>query len=500
LNNPEYDNTVRDLMGTMSKATATYTFPSDGVDELFDTSAQALAYSQALFTQVYASAQGLVAEFLARPAADPVRTRLLTCTPTMATLSSCLTTVLTSFMAKAYRRPVTPTEVSGVVTVATTIATAHNDPMTGVSAALEAVLLSPHFLFRVESSQDITSSAPTKLNDYELATRLSYFIGSTMPDAALTMAAASSQLASGGAGYTAQVDRLLADPVRLQAFVDTFTYRLLGIVDAPMVAPDEMAFPTGYDDNLRLSAPQETTAFFASLVRDNQPVPTLLTANFSFVNDRLAKHYGIPSPGGTAFTKVTLPPESHRMGLLTQETFLTTTSMPARTSPVKRGVWVLENLLCDGTPAPPPGVPALPDEGTGTVRQVLEKHREQAYCASCHKVIDPIGLALENFDAVGAYRTQDNGINVDASAIMPDTTALNGAVELSNYIAKDPRFTWCFAKQVMTYAVGRTFEPADGRAYVKGVAGALGANPTWASLIKAVASSEAFTTNRGKTP
>jgi Protein of unknown function (DUF1588)/Protein of unknown function (DUF1592)/Protein of unknown function (DUF1595)/Protein of unknown function (DUF1587)/Protein of unknown function (DUF1585) len=499
LNNPQYDNTVRDLLGTMSPASATYMIPDDQIDELFDTNGQALVYSDFKFAQMNAAAQGLVAELLGRPATDPVRTRVVTCTPTISTMATCLTSILTPFLAKAYRRPVTADEVTPFVTVGTSIATAHNDPLPGLSGALQAVLLSPNFLFRVERSAVLGSTTPVKINDYELATRLSYFIGSTTPDAPLTAAAAAGQLVSGGATYDAQIDRLLADPVRSAAFVQNFGARWLSLLDTALVAPNEDAFPAGsYDDAIRLGAPQETQLFFANLLADQQPLSALLTANFSFVNDSLAKHYGIPSPGGTGFSKVTFAADAHRQGLLTQETFLTVTSLPARTSPVKRGVWVLENLLCDGTPAPPPGIPNLPAEGSGTVRQVLEQHRAQPFCASCHSVIDPIGLALENYDAIGSYRTLDNNNPVDAKTTTTDGTKLDGAIALSNYLASDPRLTWCLTKQIMTFGVGRSFEQPDGRAYVRGTTTQFSSKPTWTDLIKAVAHSQAFLTTRGE--
>jgi len=497
LNNPEYDNTVRDLLGTMTKASATYMFPADDISELFDTNGQTLVYSDLLFSQVYTAAQGLVAELLARPANDPVRTRVISCTPTIATTASCLTKILTPFMTKAYRRPVTDAEVAEIANIGTAIATAHSDPIPGLSGALEAVLLSPHFLFRIEASTNVASTTPTKVNDYELATRLSYFLGSTMPDDQLTQAAAAGKLASGGSAYEAQIDRLLADPVRSQAFVNNFAGRWLSLIDAALVAPNEDVFPGLFDDDLRLSIPQETGQFFASLVADKQPLSTLLTADFTYVNARLAKQYGIPSPGGTAFARVNLPPDANRMGYLTQETFLTVTSLPARTSPVKRGVWVLENLLCDGPPPPPPNVPALPEKSTGTVRQVLETHRAQAACGACHNLIDPIGLSLENYDALGTYRNQENGIDIDTSATMPDGATFAGAKALANYMAKDPRLAPCLTKQVMTFGVDRSFEP-DGRAYVMGLANQLGSKPTWPDLVRAVATSEAFLTSRGE--
>jgi hypothetical protein len=501
LNNAEYDNTVRDLLGTMMtpKPSAAYMFPADEVNELFDTNGQTLVFTSFLFSQLQQAAQGLVDEFMARPANDPIRTRILTCTPTLATLSTCLTTVLTPFMTTAYRRPVSAAEVGQVVTVANSIAQAHMDATFGTKAALQAVLLSPNFLFRLETSTPPTGTTPVKINDYELATRLSYFVGSTMPDAQLTAAAAAGKLTPAGPDYASQVDRLISDPTRLQAFVDNFAGRWLSIRDTALVAPDA-PYDTMYDEALRVATPQETSLFFSSLVSTKQPLSTLLTANYTFVNARLAQHYGLPSPAGTGFSKVTLGPTSQRMGFLTQETYLAVTSLPARTSPVKRGVWILENLLCDGTPAPPANVPDLPPEGTGTVRQVLEAHRSNAFCSSCHSVIDPFGLAMENYDAIGAYRTQDNGHDIDASSQMADGTSVSGPLDLANKVAQDPRFALCVTKQALTFAVGRSFEQPDGRAYVKTVAGTMGAGAGWPDLIKAVAMSDAFRTSRGEGP
>lgn len=497
LNVPQYDNTVRDLLGTRTQASQAYMIPADEENELFDTNGQSLVYSDFRFAQMQQAAEGLVAELLARPAADPVRTRVISCTPTVPTMSTCLTSILTPFLAKANRRPVTADEVTPFVSLGIKIATAHDDPAPGLAGALQAVLLSPNFLFRIERSAVAGSTVPVPVNDYELATRLSYFIGSTMPDAQLTAAAAAGQLTS-GASYEAQIDRLFADPVRSAAFVQDFGAHWLSLKDTALVAPDDKIFEGQYDDALRLSTPQETSLFFADLIAAPVPLSTLLTANYSFVNDSLAKHYGIPKPSGPGFQKVSFPSDSHRQGLLTQETFLAVTSLAARTSPVKRGVWVLENLLCDGTPAPPPGIPNLPDEGTGTVRQVLEQHRAQKFCASCHDLIDPLGLALENYDAIGKYRTLDNGNPIDSKTTTLEGAQLDGPIALANFVAKDPRLTWCLTKQVMTFAVGRSFEQADARAYVRGTAEQLGASPSWIGLIKAVAKSQAFLTARGE--
>jgi hypothetical protein len=507
LNLVEYDNTLRDLLGVMGTPTTTqkYMLPEDQTNEGFDTNGQTLVYSDLLFTQMLTATQGVVADFMARPASDPVRTRILTCTPTVATMATCMPMILKPFMTSAFRRPATDAEVTQVATVATTIATAHNDPAPGLSAALQAVLMSPYFLFRIESSVPAAGTAVTKITDYELATRLSYFIGSTMPDTQLIAAAAAGKLVPAAADYTSQVDRLLADPTRLKAFVDNFAAKWLLLSDTTLVAPTDPALMANFDDTLRLSMPQETSAFFSSLVSDKQPLSALLTADFTYVNARLAKQYGLPAPTGTGFSRVSLTGNMQRMGLLTQAAYLTITSQPDRTSPVKRGVWILENLLCDGTAAPPPGIPSLPAQGTGTVRQVLETHRAQVFCANCHNLIDPIGLAMENYDAVGAYRTKDNGIAIDSSSTMVDGTTVTGAMDLANKLAKDPRLTRCITQQMMTFGVGRTFDTdiknRTDRAYVMGLADPLAAaNATWPDLVKTVATSEAFRTNRGEGP
>lgn len=502
LNNAEYDNTVHDLLGTMTRPSQDQMFASDNVNmDGFDTVGEVLSYSSLLFEAQDAAADGLLTELMNRPKTDPLRTRVLSCEPTTATMATCAPQILKTFMTSAYRRPATDAEVADLVT----LATSNTDPVKGITDALKVVLMSPHFLFHVETSGSATSAAPAKLTDYEVASRLSYFLWSTMPDPQLMAAAAAAKLAPAGADYTSQVNRLMADPTRFQAFVDNYTGQALTLRDAKLVAPVPELYPT-FDDALRLSSATETSTFFGSLIQDAQPLTSLLLADFTFVNGRLAKQYGLSGvpAAQTTFTKVTLPATSNRMGILSQESFLTVTSMPDRTSPVKRGNWILDQLVCDSSPAPPPAVKPLitPAVGSGlSVKAALAAHRASPSCAICHNTIDPLGLAFENFDAIGTYRTTDNGAAVDVAGQLADGRTYGSAKDLSTLIASDPRFARCMVKQALTYAVGRSFEGNAGRGYAAGMADPLAkASATWPDLLRTVATSEAFLTHRGEGP
>jgi hypothetical protein len=501
LNIAEYDNTVRDLLGTTTTP-AKSTFPPDDVTEGFDTLGAALNYSDLLGAQAETAAGNLVNELLGRKTGDPLLAKVLVCQPTTANLQACLTQILTPFMKSAFRRAVTAAEVATVVQLGMTIAgQTGSTPTTGLNAALKSVLLSPYFLFHVEQGSP-SSTSPTPLSDYELASRLSYFLWSSMPDAQLTQAADASMLTQSPAMLSTQVDRMLADP-KSQALTDNFAGQWLSIREVAGVSPDPTVFPT-VDQALLNAIPQETAAFFKSLLTGAQPLNMLLLANYTFVNARLAKQYGITGipTTQTTFTQASLT-GTHRMGVLTQGTFLTTQSHPDRTSPVERGNWILTQLLCDPPPSPPPNVPILatPTAASGlSGRQALDAHATVPYCASCHTTIDPIGYTLENFDATGAYRTTDNGQPVDASGTLPDGTTFNGPTEIAQWVAKDQRYARCVSKQMLTYGVGRSFDAPDGLAYAAGLAAPLASTGTWTQLVHAVASSQAFLTNRGEGP
>jgi hypothetical protein len=496
LNRTEYDNTVRDLLGSASTPARSTPFAADDVADGFDTLGQNLIMSLLLAEQLDKATSTLVDELLARPSGDAVRTRILSCEVTTANAATCLPEVLSNFMKSAYRRPVTAEEVQTRVKLATGIQQAGGDAKAGLAAALKSILLSPHFLYRVELG-DPASPAATPLNDYELATRLSYMLWASMPDQSLFEAAEGKKLTPAAAELDAQVDRMLADP-KADGFIDGFAGQWLSTRDAAVFVADETKFPQ-YDDALRLSMPRETNLFFNALLHEKQPLSALLLADFTFVNDRLAKQYGL-AVAGADFMRVSLA-GTPRAGILTQGSVLSVTSYPARTSPVKRADWVLERLLCDPPPAAPPMVPALADELPvgATLRQTFEAHRKDPACASCHRIMDPIGFALENFDAMGTYRTEDNGVPVDSGGVLADGTPVNGPADLAQAIATDADFPICVAKQLLTYAIGRSFSSFEAKAYAAGV-GVRMKDGTWPEFLKAVVRSEAFRTRRGEAP
>jgi hypothetical protein len=523
LNDREYDNTARDLL-TTAQTLAASTFPADNLIDGFDTVGQGLTYSDLLFQKQFAASTSLVTELLARPATDPVRTAILSCEPTAATESTCLTQILTTFMPQAWRRPVTSTEIANAVAVATavtasatseaatttttttTTGTAATDPVTtGVSAALQYVLDSPNYLYHVELGSPAitpTSTAVTPLSDYEVASRLSYFLWQSMPDATLTQLAAMTGQLSKGTAVPTQVTRMIADP-KFSGFLSGFVGQWLILSNVNLVSPDPTMFPN-VDQALINSIAPEANAFTSYLITQNRPLTELLTANYTFANGRLAQFYGLssPPPSQTTFTQTSLAGTNRLGGLLTQEAFLTTTSLATRTSPVLRGNFVLAQILSSPPPAPPPNVPVLvtPDAGSNvSVRDALNEHASNPSCAGCHSLIDPIGFTFENFDATGAWRTVDNGVPIDNSGTLYGTggAPVDGAQGIAGAIVADQRFVQSIVKQAMTYGIGRTFDLTDGLGYIETVASPLQKGGTWQSALQTVATSQAFLTTRG---
>lgn len=505
LNVREYDNTARDLLGTQQTLAAN-TFPGDSSDDGFDTVGSALSFSEELLGDEFAAASTLVTELMSRTKTDPLYTAVFSCTPTATNLSTCLTQILTAFMPKAWRRPVTSAEVATAVAVGTSVTqsagTATTAVTTGVSAALQYVLTSPNYLFHVEIGDPqlaTASTSTTPLSSYEVASRLSYFLWSSMPDATLTQLAASGQLKN-GVGVAAQVTRMVADP-KFSSFIDGFVGQWIGTDNVGVVIPDPTMFPNA--TMAWMSAiPLETNAFVQNLITTNAPLTDLLTANYTYVNGALAQFYGLTGvpASQTTFTKASLAGTQRLGGILTQETFLTTTSLATRTSPVKRGAYVLSQIICNPPQPPPANVPAFPQVDPGeTVRQALNMHASVPYCAACHNVIDPIGFTFENFDATGAYRTVDNGSPIDSSGSLFGATGapVSGAQGIAQAIAADPRFAECMVKQAMTYGIGRTFDQADALAYVETVAAPLLKGAQWQTLLQTVATSDGFLTIRG---
>jgi hypothetical protein len=336
----------------------------------------------------------------------------------------------------------------------------------GIDLALRRVLSSPRFMFRVE--HDPASVAPDAvyaLSDLELASRLSFFLWSSIPDEALLELADRGRLKTPSV-LQAQVRRMLADP-KAQALVDNFLGQWLQLRNLRGKQPNSHEFPD-FDDNLRRALEGEMELFFASVVREDRSVLDLMTADYTFVNERLARHYGIPNVYGSHFRRVTLQDETRR-GLLGKGAILLVTSHPHRTSPVLRGKWILENVLGSPPPPPPDVVPPFEEDTEArkpkSVRERMEQHRRNPACAGCHRMIDPAGLALENFDAVGAWRTRDGGTRgtqVDASGQLVDGTQINGVVELRAALVREPRtFASTLTEKLMIYALGRGLTAAD---------------------------------------
>jgi hypothetical protein len=447
LNQVEYNNTIRDLLGT-SQAPAS-DFPVDDRGAGFDNMADVLSISPVLLSLYQSAATSLVDEALTSPAE---RARLVTC-DLVAQGATCARTVLTSLAPRAWRRPVTDAEITHLMTLVT-VATSHGDNAEqGLKLALQSMLLSPNFIFRVELDPVPTSKAPHPLGGYELASRLSYFLWSTMPDDQL-LAGAKDGSINQTAGVAAQVQRMMQSP-KAQALVDNFAGQWLYIRMMDDVTPDPLGFPK-FDDKLRAAMKSESQLMFQDVVSGSLSTEKMLTADYTYANDRLATHYGLPAPGSVTSAKVSLTGNPQRGGFLSQGSFLMVTSHTTRTSPVLRGKWVLNQLLCTDIPPPPKGVDVTAiDKQTGTLRQRLEAHRTNATCASCHAMMDPVGFGLENYDAVGAYRTMDGPDPIDASGTLPGNRAFSGPLQLERLVSSDPGFAGCVVRNLYTYALGR---------------------------------------------
>jgi mono/diheme cytochrome c family protein len=365
----------------------------------------------------------------------------------------------------------------------------------GVRMALQSVLMSPRFLFRLEPMPSASPLRAYRISDTELASRLSFFIWGTAPDEELLSAASSGSLRT-TTGFNRQVKRLLTDR-RARALSDRFAAQWLRLQDLDKIIPDYLTFPQ-YDGTLGTAMGEETRLFFDSIVREDRSVLDLLTADYTFVNERLAKHYNIPNVSGAGFHRVAVP--EYRRGLLGQGSILTLTSVADRTSPVQRGKWVMEVLLGSPPPAPPPNVPSL-DESVKTTaggkmlstRERMEEHRKNPSCNSCHRVIDPLGLALDNFDATGAWRIKDNEVPVDADGELYDGSRVSGPAGLRDALVRHQDvFLLSFTEKMMTYALGRRIEAADMPMVRAIVRDARKQNYRMSAFVQGIAGSPAF--------
>jgi mono/diheme cytochrome c family protein len=397
------------------------------------------------------------------PGDTPSRRRIFTCRPARpADEAACATKILSPLARRAFRRPVTRADLDMLLGFFRT-GREKGTFDAGIQMALRRILASPTFVFRVED--DPPAKAPGTLyrvSDVELASRLSFFLWSTIPDDTLLDVAINGQL-SDPAVLDRQVRRMLADP-RADALVENFAGQWLHVRNLRNITPNHDEFPD-FDDTLREAFRGEIELFFRSIMREDRNVLDLLTADHTFVNERLAKHYGVPYVYGSQFRRVTMT-EDARRGLLGKGSLLMVTSHADRTAPVLRGKWILENLM--GTPPPPPPgeVPPLAanaaDVQPRTLRERMEAHRASPSCAGCHKVMDPLGFALENFDAIGAWRTRDAGMPIDASGRLADGTSVNGVVAVRDALLKRPDvFFGTFSEKLLTYSLGRGLQPSD---------------------------------------
>ncbi len=397
-------------------------------------------------------------------------------------------------MEKAFRRPVTQNEIDRLMTFYQKCEGAGFGYRGSMEAALQVILISPQFLFRIEKDGPIGQDR--LLDDFELATRLSYFLWSTMPDEELFNLAKKNQLQKGDTLHK-QVQRMLKDSKVRQGLVDNFAAQWLQIKRISQIGPDKQSFPD-FDEKLRQAMAEETALVFETVIREDLSLMKLLDADWTYVNERLAKHYGIKGVKGASFQRVSLK-GLPRKGILTHAGILALTSNPTRTSPVKRGRWIMEAIL--GTPPPPPVADAGALEAvklSGTLRQRLEQHRANPRCASCHSRMDPLGLAFENFDAIGSWRTKEEGRPIDAGGKLPDGNTFENGLELIEILQENyaDQFRENLAKQTLIYALGRKLERYD-KPVIRQIQKQMKKNgDTFSSLILAVVDSDPFRKRR----
>ncbi len=422
--------------------------------------------------------------------------------------------ILRRFAAKAYRRPTTNDEVGRLIALAEGAETRGENFPGAIQFAMQAVLVSPKFLFRVELDDRPQSADPRPLDEYQLASRLSYFLWSSMPDDELFALAEKKQLA---ANLEPQVRRMLQDP-KAKSLVDHFVMQWLQLQRLQSFAPDARQFPL-FTEQVRSAMRTETSLFFEELIREDRPILDIIDGRYTYLNGPLASLYGIKDtvgnthdpkdkrPGGKPipydkFVRVELPPESIRGGILTHASILTVTSNPTRTSPVKRGKWVLEQILGTPPPPPPPDVPELKDDtktvATGSLRKRMEEHRKNPACANCHAKMDDMGFAFENFNAIGAFRAKDGEFPIEPAGVLPDGKAFKNPNELKAILKeKKELLTRNLAEKLLTYAIGRGLEWYDKRALDAIVAGTAKGEYKFSALVLEAVRSDPFRMRRG---
>jgi len=465
LNRAEYNNTVRDLLGVAF--TPADDFPPDDSGYGFDTIGSVLTLSPMLMEKYLTAAERIAHDVYTRETGteskEVSRRYVFTCEHEgKAHMASCAQRVLAPVVRRAYRRTPTREEMNALLHFVQLARDNEDTFEQGIEVALQAMLVSPQFLYRVEENPKLRFGNPDRrVNDFELASRISYFLWSSMPDDALLRAAEQGQLQNPRT-LRLQIARMLRDEKSI-AMAEHFAGQWLEFRNMAVADPDPKLFPT-FDKPLREAMEKETILFYESIVREDRSVLDFIDADYTYLNASLANHYGIDGVTGENFQRVTVD-RAQRGGVLTQASILTVTSYPTRTSPVLRGVWILHNILAAPPPPPPPDVPALESakvDQSAPMRARLEEHRSNESCASCHARIDPLGFGLENFDAVGAWRTTDGDHPIDNSGTLPDGRSFTGVAELkSTLLERKDEFVRCLAEKMLVYGLGRGLEPFD---------------------------------------
>jgi hypothetical protein len=429
----------------------------------------------------------------------PSRRRIFSCRPTSAAEEApCAREIVRRLATQAFRGPINGDELDALMAFYQD-GQNRSDFETGIRLAVQAILASPRFVFRFEEPPATTRPGQSyRISDADLASRLSFFLWGSVPDAELLKLASERTLRAPGV-LDKQIKRMIADP-RSEALATRFAAQWLRLQDLEKVSPDYLQYPQ-YDDRLAAGFRRETELFFDNLVKDDRSLLDLLTADYSFVNERVAAHYGIPNVTGPHFRRVTLP--DNRRGILGHGSILVLTSNSDRTSPVYRGKWVMEVLLGSPPPPPPPNVPELDEvKATGggrtlSVRERMEEHRKNPTCNSCHRVIDPLGLALENYDPTGAWRIKDNEVTVDPVGVLYDGSKIDGPASLRAALLRHKdAFVLSFTESLMTYALGRRIESYDMPAIRAIVRDAAKNNYRMSSFVNGVIRSAAFQMGR----
>ena len=425
----------------------------------------------------------------------PSRKKILICD--LKTGDVCAEKIIAELAHKAYRRPVTKADTAPLMKFYRMAKAEGQSAEQGIQLAIQAMLVSPHFLFRIEHDAKPTdATAVHKITDVELAARLSYFLWSSMPDEELQRLAETGKLRT---VLPAQIKRMMNDE-RASALASNFAGQWLEIRNLDSIKPDPQKFPT-WTPELRDAMKTETRMFFEYMLRENRPMSEFIDAKFTFLNERLAKHYGIDGVEGPEFRRVELTNEQ-RGGILSHGSVLAVSSYPTRTSPVIRGKYILQNILGAPPPPPPPDVPALNEEQVetaGSLRQQMEKHRTNAVCASCHNKMDVLGFGLENYDAIGRWRSKDGKFDLDVSGTFPTGKSFSTPAEMRTLLKEDtPQFARCITEKMLTYGLGRGLERYDKRAVDEIVAKMAKANYPFQSLVFEIVDSLPFQMRRGE--